>query len=54
MENNAHRQLIITFLYLFPLTAYLLQIAPVHFGTFSSPGASVYPITRQEKSEHFR
>ena len=30
MENNVQRQLIITFLYLFPLTAYLLHIAPVH------------------------
>ena len=54
MENNVLRQLITTFLFIFSLTVYLLQIAPVHSGTVSSLGASVYPITRQEKSEHFR
>ena len=53
MENNVQGQLIITFLYPFFLTACLLQIAPVHFGTSSSPGASVYPITRQESLNTF-
>ena len=51
MENNLQRQLITSFPFSF--TVYLLQIAPVHSGTFSSPGASVYPITRQESPNTF-
>ena len=46
MENNVQRQLITTFLFFLD---FLLQIAPIHSGMFSSPGASVYPITQQEK-----
>ena len=53
MENNVQRQLITTFLFLFSLTVYLLQIAHVHSGTVSSPGASVCPITRQESLNTF-
>ena len=54
LNNNVQHQLIIAFLYLFFLSAYFRQVAPVHSDTTSAPGASVYPITRHEKSEHFR
>ena len=38
---------------IFSLAVYLLQIVPVHFGTISSPGALVYPITQQESPNTF-
>ena len=46
--------LLLHFPFFFSLSAYLRKIGPVHSGTTSAPGVSVYPITRCEKSKHFR